>query len=400
MQLSSFALGLMIVVADAGHAKSADAKSAKPTQAVVNQIRKECGITSDQFTYDDQKISFRYDGMIEDQKVDCARDKTAILGVGFESYDLTAPYSGPRRFLIKGPSKRLEAVAVEASALNWVVKEQAKAKDGIGFLELEAGVNFTRRDVSAFLDRFKRDLSDIAVGLAPFSLAGYDIPDTSTDFRLSARQMYDRLGTPSCGAPREFDRETLLRPDRDAVSQLERELSLTSAGAHLSIAREDAALELLKKPESCWADHDIRFAKLHVEMIHNSVTALSSRLRNLAPTLDPPPATQAPANAPEIRYQVRQLTIWMHPLCSWTTKGTNEQIFAPSWAEVRKLQEHLKGTAYEAQFAIARGDATYERSRVTAECDDPDNDPVSKLSAQALSTTKKHIDLINALVSP
>ena len=242
---------------------------------------------------------------------------------------MTAPYSGPRRFIIKGPPKRLEAVAAEASALKWIITGQAVGANDMGFLEIETGPNFTRREVSAFLDRFiSSDFRDIAVGLAPFSLAGYDLPDTATDFRSTARHMYEQLGTRSCGAPPDFDREALLKPDRDAVARLNEDLSATVAGPHLTIAIEDAAYELSKNSSSCWADEDVRFARRHVEMVHGIVASGTSRLRKLAPAVRPLPTAGSPANASEFRYRVRRLTEWMLPLCSWTTKGSNEQIFA------------------------------------------------------------------------
>ena len=402
MPISRLMVALMLAATSAAIAKPGSSeKRTRPTQAIVDQIRKDCGITSQQFNYDDEGISFKYDGMIEGEKVDCARDRTILLGVGFDSYDLTAPYSGPRRFIIKGPPKRLETVGAEASALNWIVTEHADGGKGFAFLEIETGANFTRREVSAFLDRFiMSDLRDIAVGLAPTSLAGYDLPDTATDFRVTARHMYERLGTRSCGSPPGFDREALLKPDRDAVARLDRELSATIAGPHLAIAREDAAYELSKKPDSCWADEDVRFAKRHVEMVHDSVSAGSSRLRRLAPVLDPLPVQQSPANAPEFRYRVRQLTVWMLPLCSWTTKGNNQQIFAASSAEVQQFEARLKGTPYALHYAVAKDDESYERSGVTAECDDPGADSVSKLSGETLATTRKQIEQIAKLTLP
>lgn len=402
MRVSRLIVAVMVAATSAAIAKPANGeKRTRPTQGLVDQIRKDCGITSQHFSYNDQGISLKYDGMIEREKVDCARDRTDLLGVGFDSYDLTAPYSGPRRFIIKGPPKRLATVAAEASALNWIVTERADGGTGFAFLEIETGANFTRREVGAFLDRFiMSDLRDIAVGLAPTSLAGYDLPDTATDFRVTARHMYERLGRRSCGAPRGFDRDALLKPDRDAVARLDDELSATIAGPHLAIAREDAAYELSKKTDSCWADDDVRFAKRHGEMVHDSVSAGSSRLRRLAPILDPLPVQQSPANAPEFRYRVRQLTNWMLPLCTWTTKANNHQIFAASSAEVRQFEARLKGTPYALHYAVAKADASYERSQVTAECDDPGAKSVSELSGQILATTRKQIEQIAKLTLP
>ena len=210
--------------------------------------------------------------------------------------------------------------------------------------------------------------------------------------------MYETLGTRSCGTPPGFDRDALLRPDRDAVAKLEQELSATIAGPHLAIAKEDAAYELSRKPDSCWADDDVRFAKRHVEMVHDGVVGGSSRLRQLAPALDQLPVHQTPANATEFRYRVRRLTEWMLPLCSWTTKGSNEQVFAASREAVQQFEARLNGTAYALQFGVAKDDASYERSQVTAECDDPGTDSVSKLSAETLATTRKQIDQLANLV--
>jgi hypothetical protein len=401
VQLGKLFIGLMVAVGAPAIAQPAStAKPIKPTNALVDQIRRDCGITSQHFTYDDEGISFQYDGMIEDEKVDCARDRTALLGVGFEAYDQTASYSGPRRFIIKGPPKRLEALAAEASAAGWTITHRSDAGGEMTFLEIETGANFTRREVRAFMDRFiMGDLRDIAVGLAPTSLAGYDLPATATDFRLTARRMYETLGTRSCGTPPGFDRDALLKPDHAAVAQLEQELSASVASAHLAIAKEDAAYELSKKPDSCWDDDDVRFANRHVEMVHDSVSAGSSRLRLLAPMLGPLPTQPSPSNAAEFRYRVRQLAASLLPLCKWTEKGTNEQVLAASSAEMHRFRASLRDSPYAAHFDIAEKDARYQRSQVTAECDDPGSEPVSKLSEQAVTGTRKQIQLISKLTS-
>lgn len=401
LQLAKLLIVAMLGVAGAASAQPAStAKQTKATKSIVDQIRRDCGITSQHFTYDDEGISFQYDGMIEREKVDCARDKTALLGVGFEAFDQTAPYSGPRRFIIKGPPKRLAALAAEAAASGWTITHRSQADGEMAFLEIESGASFTRRQVSEFMDRFiMGDLRDIAIGLAPVSLAGYDLPATATDFRVTARRMYETLATPSCGTPPGFDREALLKPAHAAVAQLEQELSASVAGAHLAIAKEDAAYELSKKPHSCWADDDVRFAKLHVEMVHDSVSAGSTRLRQLAPMLDPLPTQLPPPNVAEFRYRVRQLTASLLPLCRRTRQGTNEEVLARSSAEMQRFRASLEGSLYALHFDIAEDDARYQRSQITAECDDPGNEPVPKLSEAALAGTRKQIELISILTS-
>ena len=80
MQACKLVVGLMLVSTAALPTKPAHEDGrAKVTQAIADQIRKDCGISTQQFMYDDKSISFKYDGMIEREKVDCARDRTALL---------------------------------------------------------------------------------------------------------------------------------------------------------------------------------------------------------------------------------------------------------------------------------------------------------------------------------
>ena len=134
-------------------------------------------------------------------------------------------------------------------------------------------------------------------------------------------------------------------------------------------------------------------------MVHKSVTSGIARLKQLAPALDPLPASPAPANAVEFRYEVRQLVERTLPLCSWTSKGSNEAIFAATLAELKLFEDRLRGTPYALHYAVAKEDAAYDRSQVTAECDDPGSDPVSKLSAEMLASAKRQIGQIEGLTA-
>ncbi|MCY7280221.1 MAG: hypothetical protein LH610_04875, partial [Sphingomonas bacterium] len=179
----------------------------------VEEIRKDCGITTGQFTYSDQKISVNYDGMIEPEKLDCATEAAILRGIDFDSYDASAPYSGPRRFILKGATKRVIAVEQEAVTAEWIVVRGSDAGDGISYLEIEPPAGGSRRDVRMFLDRFGNgNLADVAIGISPRTIYGHDKPSTGASFRHSARAIYGALRNRSCGAPPEFRRDELLQP--------------------------------------------------------------------------------------------------------------------------------------------------------------------------------------------
>ena len=179
------------------------------TKDTLEQIRKDCGITTGQFSYSAETgISLNFDGMIEPEKLQCASDRSTLLGIDFDYYDASASYSGPSRFIIKGPPARLDALVAQAVAAHWTVTHHANAGDGIAFLEIENPADASRKDVRTFLDRFSLgDFHDLAIGLAPRTLAGHDQLSTETAFRSAARSMYKNLGTRSCGTPPGFDRE-------------------------------------------------------------------------------------------------------------------------------------------------------------------------------------------------
>lgn len=361
----------------------------------VEEIKQQCRITTGQFGYDAGRIYFNYDGMIERQKLDCAADRAVLADVTFDSYDASAPYGGPRRFIAKAAPKRLDAVVEALIAAHWTITHRADAGDGIGFLEIETPQKATRREVQDFLDQFREDYRDVAIGLSPLTRAGYDVPNTATEFRDIARQMYGNLAMPSCGTPPGFDRESMLKPDRQAIALFERDLSSTPAARHLELAREDANYDL--SPSSCWADDDPAFAKIHVGMVHNSVRPGVSSLRKLAPAVDPLPTEAAPSNAVAFRSEVRNLIQWTLPLCSYTSKGSNESVFAAARKAIGLFEARLKGTPYALQYSVAKEDASYRRSQTTAECDEPGNEPVAKLSVEILASAKKQIARLEGL---
>ena len=66
---------------------------------------------------------------------------------------------------------------------------------------------------------------------------------------------------------------------------------------------------------------------------------------------------------------------------------------------MRQFEARLTGTPYELHYAVAKDEASYERSQVSAECDDPGNDAVAKLSMKALASTRKQLTEITKLTS-
>jgi hypothetical protein len=380
------------------HWASAQAAPAKPTvRETLDKIKQECGITGGQFSYDDEVIRLHFDGMIEDEKLRCASDLTDLVGATFQSYDTSAPFSGPSRYIVKGHPKRVDTVAAAALAAKWTITHRADSAGGVAFLEIETGAGLSRREVRDFLDRFMTEFSDVPIGLAPRTLAGYDKPMPATVFRSAARSMYKNLAMRSCNAPAGFDREAMLRAHRASVGALEREFADTEAGVHLRIAREDIAGEDV----GCWADDVLAFAKLHVEMVQKSVRLNSAQMRQLAPAVDPLPRRPHPANAAQFRGKVRDLIEWTLPLCSYTSEGDNDSIFAGARARIAKFRNvRLRGTPYALHFRIAEDDASYERSRTVAECDDPDARPVAKLSNDLLKYAEKRVSELEKLVQP
>jgi len=380
-------------------AKPPTASSRPSVRETLDKIKQQCGITTGQFSYDDDRISFIYDGMIEAEKLDCARDLTELVGVSFRTYDTSAPYSGPSRYVVKGHPKRMDAVASAALASRWTITHRADGPDGMTFLEIETGKTLSRREVREFLDRFKGEFSDVPVGLAPRTLAGYDQPAPGTAFRASARQMYEDLSRPSCGAPPGFDREAMLRPDRASVVFLEQELAGKSAALHLQIAREDVAADA--ENLGCSWDKDPAFAKIHVEDVKNSVRVNSTRLRQLAPAVDPLPQRKSPGNAAEFRRKVRNLIEWTLPLCTYTSKGSNDAVLAAARARISAFKDdRLRGSPYALHFAIAAQDATLDRSNTVAECDNEGSESVAKLSASALQYAKKQLAGLEKVIQP
>jgi hypothetical protein len=179
---------------------------------------------------------------------------------------------------------------------------------------------------------------------------------------------------------------------------LEQSVAATPAAAHLAIAREDAAYTLHKETH-CWANYnDPQVAKRHADMIHRSAGAYTASLKSLAPAVEAIPARDAPANAAEFRYEVRELTEWTLPLCTYTTRGSNAAVFAASQKQIRAFEDRLRGTPYDLQYVVAKEDASYSRSQVTAECDEPGREPVARLSREMLGYTKKRIDHLEKLM--
>ena len=154
----------------------------------------------------------------------------------------------------------------------------------------------------------------------------------------------------------------------------------------------------MARSEGCWNDDELPFAKIHLEVVHKSVSSGVDRLRQLAPATTPFPSS-APANATEFRFKVARYFEWTPSLCTWTTKGSNEQVFAAALRELDALEAKLQGTSYAAHFAAAKADAKYDRSFKTAECDDPGSEPVAKLSAQALAGARNLVTELKALAN-
>lgn len=217
--------------------------------------------------------------------------------------------------------------------------------------------------------------------------------EESARFRLAARELYIALDTPSCGAPKGFDRKVRLEPERAAIKAFEDRLGTTGAAFQLAVARADAQRQL-----GCWNDGGIAFAKRHVDMTREQVASSLVTLRQLLPRLDQVPVQEPiPARSAEYRDLVRKLVTAVQPRCPLSSGGSDAEILAPSLEAVRQFQAGLPGAAYRHHYAIAKADVDLEQSMTLLECAAPSNDRSDKIRGDLLTDVRRQIAALQAI---
>ena len=358
--------------------QSAGVSRSHQVRQTLDAIKARCQITTGQFSYDEDLISFRYDGMIEREKLDCARDLVNLIDVNLEAFDTSEPHSGPSRFLVKGPTYRLSQLAEHNALTEWTIVRRADASDGIGFLEIEPKSDISRKSVEEFRDLFSvGQFGDLAITLSPWTIYGLDPASAGAAFRKTARSMYEAERKPSCNGQaglktvEGFNRDTRLVAERAAIAEFETDVAGSVAEDHLMIAKEDSAIEDL----GCWNDSAMWLAERHLESDREAINAGIDKLRELAKELQPV-SLAAPPNAAQFRAVIADIEIMLDPLCRMTSKGTNDEVLAESRARLGAYRELIEGSLYAEQFDIAREDTKLSRVGLIAECDDPSDDPI------------------------
>lgn len=223
------------------------------------------------------------------------------------------------------------------------------------------------------------------------SLSNSNSPE---EFRDVARNMFEALESRPCYNSRDVDWDTALKSDYESVAQLERDFAGSSAGSHLTIAKDDAAYEhaISVARGVCISNSQSRNPREHVEYIHRKVAGYISQLREMSLGVNAQPAADLLENAAGFRYSVRRLTEMYHSLCPWTSLGSNFEVFARGRAELEKFEQRIHQTPWSDQYEIAKSDVIYQRSQVIPECDEPDPTPISELSDKVLASTTERIE--------
>ena len=215
------------------------------------------------------------------------------------------------------------------------------------------------------------------------------------EFRAHARRLYHDLRTPSCAdVARGFDRFAMLSGEQASVSAFERRIERTPLHFHLEVARADAAYEL--SIGGCWADSDVRFANMHVEMTRKSVKAYLERMNTLVASAAPFRRVAPAAQGAKFRFHVRELQEAIHPRCRISNTTENQEIVLPARLEAQRFRNRLRGSPYALHWDIAEADSAYLRSISIVECAAPDDAPAATLRQARLAHVKRTIGILEA----
>lgn len=231
----------------------------------------------------------------------------------------------------------------------------------------------------------------------PGSEFGFSQDDAA--FRLTARQMYSSLRTPSCDAPKGFDRAAKLKPEHEAVHAYEQRAPSASK-FHLAIASADADFEQ-KTRSGCWNDSgELVWAEKHVEMTREDVRDSLMAFDELAKSAPP---LNAPAFAPDglsaaFRADARKLTAATYAPCTLTEAGDNDEILAPARQALDEFKRGLSGTPYAVDFAIAAADTEYEMAHTIFECAETGREEPAKISKRILGQVKRQLTQMERLM--
>lgn len=213
-------------------------------------------------------------------------------------------------------------------------------------------------------------------------------------FRFGARGIYVSLFQPSCEAPPEFSRDSLLSDERRAVSEFEQYLAGRPGSDHIEIAKADAALE-----SGCWMDSDPVFALMHVNTTKEEVRLGLEQMREMAPMLRPLAlASGSASTGAEFRLGVRRLIGAIEPQCRIVAGFPNDQVLAPARERVDQFERGLSGSALAAQFDFAKADVEFELSITYPTCLVPESRELELVRQMVLQDVEEMISALQAII--
>ena len=228
----------------------------------------------------------------------------------------------------------------------------------------------------------------------PSTAAAQGSREQDAQFRLEARRVYVSLFQPSCEAPPEFSRDSMLGDERQAVSEFEQYLYGRPGSDHINIAKADAALE-----SGCWMDSDPVFALKHVDMTKEEVRLGLEQMRELAHMLRPLAlASGSASTAAEFRRGVRRLIVAIAPQCPIVDGLRNDQVLAPARERVDQFERRLSGSSLAAQFDVAKADVEFELSITSATCIAPESRELELVRQLLLQDVEEMISELEAVI--
>jgi hypothetical protein len=216
---------------------------------------------------------------------------------------------------------------------------------------------------------------------------------TGAKFRSGARDVYVALLQESCERDPALARAKVLAAERSAMQAFEKQIGTSPAATQLAFARTDIEYRQAHNALGCWNDGHPSFAQMHVKMARDSATQGLAGLRTAAPTVPRLAGTGAldPGKSVEFRTQVRDLVERLNPQCQMIAAADNDSVLAASRAELEKLRERLKPTAWFLPFVIAEADILYEQSNVMVECAAPGPETADQQKRAILLDTRARI---------
>jgi hypothetical protein len=167
----------------------------------------------------------------------------------------------------------------------------------------------------------------------------------------------------------------------------------------LIIAQQDATYEQ-KVEGGCWADGDIRFAEMHVQMSKEAFWVGMSKLRDLSNEFQGSGISQLrqSQNLANFRYLAKKLVTISHPMCAIATGGRDDKIMPSARKQIDNFRRSLK-SPFVQQYDIAEADVMYQQSIIAVECADPSQASTDKLILQTLNDVGNQIAAIRTTMN-